>query len=124
MAADWWKLCRDAGMTVDGGTVVVDLSDGRRHTVEVRDTGDTYALSAVVARPAALRETPYVPLLAWHRNRVARLMGFRLDRRGRLVGESWAPKVGLSAEEFQFYVRRVALECDRLEHLLTGMDQE
>lgn len=58
MAADWWKLSRGAGTTVDGDPVIVVLSDGRRHTIEVRDTGDRYALCAVVARPAALRETP------------------------------------------------------------------
>jgi len=124
VAADWWKLCRSEGLALAGDAVVVDLADGRRHSVKVRDTGDTFSLTAIVAKPALLQQVPQVPLLAWRRNRASRLVGFRVDPTGRLVGESWVPKVGLTAEEFQLYVRRVAVECDRLEHLLTGTDQD
>ncbi|AUX27009.1 uncharacterized protein SOCEGT47_075820 [Sorangium cellulosum] len=51
-------------------------------------------------------------------------LGFRLEDRGRLVGEAWIPKAGLSVEEFATCVRQVAVECDRLEYLLTGKDAE
>ncbi|HEU5178897.1 MAG TPA: hypothetical protein VFU24_15710, partial [Burkholderiales bacterium] len=64
------------------------------------------------------------PLRAWRRNRSSQLVGFRVDQRGRLVGEAWVPKAGLSAQEFQVYVRRVAAECDRFEYLLTGAYSE
>jgi len=52
------------------------------------------------------------------------LMGFRIDRRGRLVGEAWVPKAGLTGEEFQLYVRHLAVEADRFEYGLTGRDSE
>jgi hypothetical protein len=40
------------------------------------------------------------------------VLGFRLDQKGRLVGEAWVPKAGLSRDEFLLYVKRVADECD------------
>ena len=52
------------------------------------------------------------------------MIEFRVDRRGRLVGEAWVPKPGLDADEFLLYVRRVAEECDRFEYILTGRDVE
>ena len=51
-------------------------------------------------------------------------MGFRIDHRGRVVGEAWVPKAGLSAAEFQLYLRTAAVECDRFEYVLTGRDAE
>lgn len=52
------------------------------------------------------------------------LVGFRLDQKGRLVGEAWVPKAGLSRDEFLLYVKRVADECDLFEYHLTGNDRE
>lgn len=124
MVAEWIKLCRSADLSVDGDAVDVRFAEGRHHRVSVRDAGATYELQSIVARPAALREVEDVPLLAWQRNRASHLYGFRIDQRGRLVGEAWVPKIGLTAEEFQIYVRRLAAECDRFEYLLTGADEE
>lgn len=124
MAAEWAKLCRADDLSVHGDAVDVTLPDGRRHNVSVRDGGKTYELCSIVARAAALREIDNIPLQAWQRNRSSQLVGFRVDKRERLIGEAWIPKVGLTAEEFQIYVRRVAAECDRFEYLLTGADRE
>jgi hypothetical protein len=123
--ADWKAFCRTADdMTVDGDAIVVTFPDERSHRVVVEDANDAYELSAVVARPGALYGIDDVPLRAWRRNRATQLLGFRLDRKGRLVGEAWAPKLGLSREEFLNYVRRVATECDLFEYHLTGKDRE
>ncbi len=35
---------------------------------------------------------------------------------------SFAPKNGLTADEFQFYVRHLAIEADRFEYMLSGRD--
>jgi hypothetical protein len=40
------------------------------------------------------------------------------------VGEALVPKAGLSTQEFQLYVRTVAVEADRFEFVLTGRDRE
>jgi hypothetical protein len=58
----------------------------------------------------------------WRRNRVTELVGFRLDRRGRIIGEAVLPSPGLTAKEWDLYVRAVARACDRFEYVLTGQD--
>jgi len=103
---------------------MVELSNGRRHRILVRDQGDSYEFTAVVARPKALEKINDISLQAWKRNRAAQLVGFRIDSRGRLVGESWVPKTGLDADEFCLYIRRIAAECDHFEYVLTGQDRE
>jgi hypothetical protein len=91
--------------------------------VSVKDEGEEYLLAAVVTRQAVPLLSD-LPVQAWLRNRGTSLLGFRIDRRRRLVAEAWVPKVGLTAEEFQMYLRAVAAEADRFEYSLTGKDQE
>jgi hypothetical protein len=122
---DWQQFCCGAeGVTIARNGIDVITPNQRRHRVRIRETVDSYDLSAVVARPAALRDVPDASLRAWRRNRGMELVGFRIDRRGRLVGEAWVPKAGLGREEFLLYVRRVAAECDEFEFRLTGKDRE
>ncbi len=66
-------------------------------------------------------EGPHVA--AWKRNRFSDLIGFKIDGRGRLVGEAWVPVAGLDAEEWALYVGTVARTCDRVEYLLSGRDE-
>ena len=102
----------------------VRFANERTQRVSVSDAGDRYELSSIVARPAAVAEVPDAAMRAWRRNRSTHLVGFRIDKRGRLVGEAWAPKVGLTAAEFRFHVRQIARESDRFEFVLTGRDVE
>jgi hypothetical protein len=111
-------------MMVEGNYVEVKFGDDRRHRVLVEESDHEYRLSAIVVRPTVVRSTPGLPVMAWLRNRANSLVGFRIDRRERLVGEAWVPKVSLSQDEFQLYVRTVAAECDRFEYALTGKDIE
>jgi hypothetical protein len=124
MRPEWTKLCRDEAFTVDGEGVIVTLAHERRHRIEVRDAGDVYELHGIVARGSVVRAQPDLPLRIWERNRATELVGFRIDRRKRLLGESWVPKAGLTAAEFGTYLRHLAAVCDRLEFLLTGSDLE
>lgn len=96
----------------------------RRHRVTIRETLDAFELSGVVARSAALASIEGIMPRTWKRNRATQLVGFRVDHKGRLVGESWVPKAGLTPDEFVLYVRRVATECDLFEFALTGLDRE
>ena len=123
--SEWARMCQGAeSIAIDEKGVMVELSNGRRHRILVRDQGDSYEFTAVVARPNALEKINDISLQAWKRNRAAQLVGFRIDSRGRLVGESWVPKTGLDADEFCLYIRRIAAECDHFEYVLTGQDRE
>ena len=119
MAASWEQFCNAPDFEVDGPSIAVKFAEERSHTVTVKEQPDTYVLSAVVARQAVLAFDD-LPLEVWLKNRSVTLVGFRIDRRGRLIGEAWVPKAGLDAGEFQVYVRTLAIECDRFEYLLTG----
>ena len=94
------------------------------HRVHVESKDDAVELRAVVARRAVVEAQENPAFAAWDRNRSASLVGFRLDERGRLVGESWVPGAGLTAEEFSTYVRATAAACDLFEFHLTGKDRE
>lgn len=124
MAADWGRFCRAKDLEIDEPYIAVKCSGERRQRVAVEDRGDAYMISAFVVRQAVVASLPDVPIQAWLRNRALVLVGFRIDRQGRLMGEAWIPKVGLEAEEFQLYVRMLATECDRFEYALTGRDIE
>ncbi len=123
--SDWRQFCRGVdGISIDGDGVVIVFASERRHRVEIRETAETFELAGVVAKPPALEGILDAPLRAWCRNRGTQLLGFRMDRKGRLVGEAWVPKAGLDRDEFLLYVRRVAAECDLFEYHLTGKDRE
>ena len=124
MGDEWVLLCQANDLTIEEPHIQVRLGDSRGKKVSVNDGPETYALSAVVVGKATVSELPNVALQAWQRNRSIALVGFRVDDRGRLIGEAWVPKVGLTSAEFQTYVRTVAVECDRFEYTLTGRDIE
>ncbi len=125
MGADWAFFCKGArDLRVDGDAIDVQFVGGRHHRLSVEDAGDAYRVVGIVAKPGMTSKVPDLALHVWRRNRATMLAGFRLDPRGRLLGEALVPKPGLSAGEFQQCERVVAAECDRFEHALTGRDVE
>jgi hypothetical protein len=123
--SDWRAFCRGAErISIDGESAVLVMTGDRRQRVEIRETPDTYEFMSVVVRPSVVASVPDVPLRAWRRNRAMQSVGFRVDRKGRLVGEAWVPKAGLSRDEFLLSIRRCAVECDLFEFHLTGEDSE
>jgi hypothetical protein len=124
MAVSWTPLCRGRDLVISERGVEVVFADERRHRVTVEERDDAFLLSAIVARQSVVSSLKDVPLKVWQRNRATALVGFRLDQRGRLVGETIVPKIGLAADEFKLSVRSVATECDRFEFSLTGRDNE
>jgi hypothetical protein len=124
-APEWNTFCRgQKGLTINADDVQVAFENGRQQTVRVQDRGDTLELSTVVARRGVVESVPDVALRAWVRNRATRLVGFRIDEKGRLVGEAWLPKAGIRNWEFLLVLHRLAAESDRMEYLLTGKDVE
>ncbi len=123
MAFEWWKLCRGKGVRIEANDIVVDFGTGRSHRISVKDEGDAYRLTSFVVRNKLDDSIEDLAIRLWRRNRSTQLVGFRLDERRRVIGQSWIPKAGLSSDEFVMQVRHVAAECDRLEFLLTGEDE-
>jgi hypothetical protein len=124
MSVDWKRKSREAKLSVDGDTIVIRFEDGRRQVVFVEEADtDSLRLWSVVARPAAVSELESPDLDAWRRNRYSELVGFSVDQRGRMIGETWVPAASLSADEWGYLVRNLARACDRYEYLLTGRDE-
>ena len=122
---EWRKLCSSArDVEVDGDSLVVSLQDGRRHRIDVQVSDDSVELRAIVTGRAVVESQEDAALAAWHKNRAVSLVGFRIDRKGRLIGETWIPQAGLTAAEFLVYVRSMAAACDLFEFQLTGQDKE
>ena len=116
MSTDWRALSREAGLTLAGDGFLVALGDGRQQQVFV-EAADEQALRlwSVAGAPsrvaaAAIGESVH-------------LVGFKIDGRGRLIGEAWVHMAGLDAAEWRVYVTAVAQACDRTEYLLSGRDE-
>ena len=124
MPSSWRALLAGARFRIDGDDVVVGFENQRSHRVRIRETEDTIEVHAVVAKAAAVKDVSDLALRIWRHNRAAQLVSFRIDTRGRVHAEGWVPKSGLTAEELQHVVHRVAAESDRFEFILTGRDIE
>jgi hypothetical protein len=97
---------------------------GSRDPLEVNKQANELVLSAFVVKQSVVSALPELPLDIWKRNRSTSLVGFRIDKKNRLIAECRIPTYGLTREEFQFCIRIIAVEADRFEFLLTGRDQE
>jgi hypothetical protein len=125
VTVEWTELCKGArDLRIDGDEVEVRFAEGRHHRLTVEGAGNVFRVMGIVARPAVAAALPDLAMRICRRNRATTLAGFRIDSRGRLLGESLIPKPGLSAREFQQWIRIVAAECDRFENELTGKDVE
>lgn len=111
-----------------GSDVHVPLWRGdRHHRVQIQREGERYFFRARVPVPDdLLRPSRRGTLihLTWQRNAEDALIIFSLDTRNRLYGLIEQPATTLDRAELRFYVEHLAQECDRLEYVLTGLDQE
>lgn len=123
MSGDWKELTRVIGLDLKGSTIRVPCGQERFHVVNVDDRdGEAIRLwcRVVTGGNAPLRAA----LQSWKMNRFRELVGFKEADRGRIEGESWVPRMGLTAEEWRVHVYTLARACDRLEYLWTGRDVE
>jgi hypothetical protein len=125
--AEWKALARRAGFHVSlDDRITVDLDGGGRqvisfslHKLQPVVRGRSIIASARVISEAA---DGFSLRYAWERNRLSDLVGFTVDKRGRLVGETWIPIDGLTSDEFALYVNELARVSDWHEFRLTGED--
>lgn len=128
MSAEWKSLARSVGYTVSqGDSVTVQLDGGSSQTLycEARDEENVLRVWSVIARQKTVNEVSRdeSPLrYAWERNRLSDLVGFTIDTRGRLIGETWVPFEGLTTDELGFSLKELARVCDWHEFRLAGED--
>ena len=91
MPSDWKRAIRASGHTVSGNEIRVRLAGEREHRVVVTESDACLVFTGRVAGPSAVRALDDALLRAWLRNRGTKLVGFRIDDRGWLIGEAWAP---------------------------------
>lgn len=124
MSAEWRRLTREAGLRVHRHSIEVEFQDRRRQRVHVDEVdGPSLRLWSVVAPQRTVAHLDDPLLHAWRRNRLSELVGFSMDNEGRMIGETWVPIIGLTADEWTYYVTVVAKACDHLEYVLTGSDE-
>lgn len=125
MSAEWSRLARECGLAIDDkGRLEVQCAGDRKHRVRIEETPDFLRIWSVVITRAALKSLDVDEVSFWEQNRYRELVGFKVDANGKLVGEAWLPRNGVSSEEFSFVVSLVAKACDDMEYLLTGRDSE
>jgi len=126
------RLMADCGFLPDSrlkvsyrdGSADVTLGGGRGQTVKIERDGDGYVFTSVVlgsARGKAQHDDqPTLAERLWRRNRQTDVVNFTFDQQHRLIGRVEHLADSLDAEELFFYLSRLAIECDRMEYLLTG----
>lgn len=125
MSGEWRGHAKAAGYTVVGSTINVGLGLGRRQEVVIDAASDSGAIRlwSVILGPSATRNLGDEPLeYAWERNRLSDLIGFSVDSRGRLIGESWVAVDGLTPQVFGLHIGELARVCDWHELRLSGTD--
>ncbi len=106
------------------GRAQIDLGAGRSQTVSIERDGDSYVLTSVVLGATRtqqqIKEIVAFADALWRRNRQTDVINFTVDDQNRLIGRIDHPADTLDPAELFFYLTRLALECDRMEYLLTG----
>ena len=116
------------GWTVQGNRVEVALAGAGRHqSVLISDEGDEFVLTSVVLGSQQVtkprKRWQQLTRLAWMRNADHQIVTFAFDRRHRLIGVIRHQKAYLDEAELELYIERLAVECDRFEYLLSGLDR-
>ena len=135
MPADWKRITTLAAFRVMKESIWVKFDDGRSHQVWVDEGSGSgelrlWAIAAPRQRFCPQRRPegqgaarPGAPSAGLEPQPASDLVGFKIDGKGRLIGEAWVPTAGLGREEWETYVLAVARTCDRLEASMTGRDE-
>ena len=104
----------------------LSLGNARQQRVRIIRSNDYYQLSSIVLGRQQTRSLSpkRIAELVWLRNQETDVVAFGWDKRDRLVGRIDQLAETMDAEDLFFYLEMLALECDRLEWLITGEDKQ
>ena len=132
---NWRKLLEAASQSrslpfqklqlLDNGAEII-LANGRRQKFSIERETSFYRLTSVVMGSKRVEAYGIAETLnlAWQRNHEVAVVAFNVDRQGRLIGEIQLLADTLEADEAVFYIQQLMEECDRLEYLLVGRDEQ
>ena len=104
-----------------GEWIIVELDRDRRHRIQVIQHEDGWELSGRACTPEQLSDANLENQDLWFRNRSLDLVGYVVGADGHVWVTAWLPFAGLTAAEFRFAAREVAIEADRFEFHVTGL---
>ncbi|MCL4205470.1 MAG: hypothetical protein KJ000_23555 [Pirellulaceae bacterium] len=114
-------------VSYEAGCANIKLGNDRSQKVIVERRQNCYLFTSTVlsaGRVASLRrDLPDFVDRMWRRNQQTDVVNFTFDRENRLIGRIEHPADTLDAEELYFYLSRLAIECDRLEFVMTGQNR-
>ena len=104
--------------------LVVSFTDGRKQQIYVKRKRACYTLTSNVLQRAKVDDLGRSNILRtiWTRNHSSKLVGFRLDKSGKLVGYIEHRAESLDPSDLAYCIEVLARECDRLEFVLSGED--
>ena len=106
------------------GGVEVTFPNGRKQVLRFRKRGEYYILETAIisaARVGGYGVTRALRLL-YMKNRETDVVTFSLDKSNKMIGYVHQLADSLDLEELEFYILRLAQECDSLEYALAGVD--
>ena len=116
--------CEEYKPIVSKNLIEIPIGENRHHSIKVEEREDGYWLSGIVLKRQHQKSRGKLSILIWKRNRAANLAGFRFTKKGDIIGECFVPKAGLTKEEYDFCLSKLARECNRMEYVLTGEDNQ
>jgi hypothetical protein len=122
MHDDWRQWARQRGWKIEGDILIVEVGK-RQQRIHITESSEGSRLTSVVAKRSVVQEIGGLDLQAWKRNRTSDLVGFKINKKGYLVGETQLPK-DASKDEWSYLVFNLARAADRFEYVLTGRDVE
>lgn len=115
-----------AHLGFEDGVVTVSFDSGRVQRVHLLTREDHYVFTSRILGARRVEKYSWAELarIVWPRNRRTPLVTFMLDEHERLVGRIEHPAATLDPDELRAVLLHLARECDRLEYLLTGRDEQ
>src|SRR5512141_2603292 len=92
MMIDWMRTCLPPDLDFDGDVIRVWFKNGRQHIVRKDEGQGETRIWSLIARPSIVREQEDLLMRIWMKNHAARLVSYRIDEKGRLIGEAWLPE--------------------------------
>jgi hypothetical protein len=120
------ELAPGTTLALEPDHVLVIFPSGRTQKILLDAHDDSYVFTSRIIGRRRVTHMSWTELarLVWPRNRRTPLVAFMLDPRDRLIGRIDHPAATLDPPELQAILLHLARECDRLEYLRTGRDDQ